>query len=539
MEKTENPVKRISASRLVQVRSLIRRHPRRTVFLKNLTVLTITSLVMRGVGVAFSSYLTGVIGADGMGLYSLITSVYAFAVTFASAGINLSVTRLIAQQLGKAHPGGAKRILRAAVIYALFFGLLASVSLFILSDPIGRRWLGDARAVPSLRLLSVTLAPIALGAVFSGYFTAVRRVEKNAVVSAAEQCTKILLTVFLLSRLSHRGLGYACLAMVGGSCIAEGASLMLYALFCLRDCRRHLTGNEGEVRAPLKSVSAIALPVAVTSWARTGLVTLEHILIPKGLQKFGASSSAALAAYGTINGMVFPVIFFPTAFLGTFAGLIIPELSEYQAGGKQEAIRRLCSKVLGLTLLFSIGCAGILMLLAHPLGTGLYGSAEACRYIRIFAALIPMMYLDTVTDSILKGLGAQVTVMFINLLDATICVLAVFWMVPVWGVDAYVWIVFGSEILNLALSIAKLSTLTPVRFEAYRWFLAPLVAVVGATDAASLLFGLLPHPSAIPVLSLTLQILLTAVIYLLFYIALCLSLPKQRRKAGRAAQEQK
>lgn len=514
----------------VGLRQYMFRHPRRVVFVKNLVVLTCTALLMRGIGVAFGSYLTAHIGAQGMGLYSLIMSVYAFAVTFASSGINLAITRLIAEELGKDNPGGGRRVLRAGVAYAMFFGILASVLLFVLARPIGQHWLDDERTVSSLKLLSMTLCPIALGAVFNGYFTAVRRVEKNAIVSAAEQAVKIILTVFLVTHLASRGIEYACLAMVGGSCIAEGSSLGLYLVFCARDCRRYLqNGNNRPIRA-LQQVRHIALPVAVTSWVRTGLVTLEQILIPKGLVKYGARSEEAIAAYGVIHGMAFPVIFFPTAFLSTFAGLIIPELAEYHASSNREAIQRFCGKIYGLTLLFAVGCSGILMFLAEPIGMALYDSPQACRFIRIFAALIPMMYLDTVTDSILKGLGAQFTVMLINLLDATVCVLSVLWFVPIWGIDAYIWIVFGSEILNLALSITKLCTLTPMRFRARQWFFAPLTAIIGATSAANLLLPHLPFGSLHTAWCISLHVVFTTLLYLIFYIALCPNIRLRRRE---------
>ena len=51
-------------------------------FFADAAVMTIVSLIMRAIAVSFNSYITGRVGAEGMGLYSLITSVYTFAVTF-------------------------------------------------------------------------------------------------------------------------------------------------------------------------------------------------------------------------------------------------------------------------------------------------------------------------------------------------------------------------------------------------------------------------------------------------------------------------
>ena len=56
-------------------------------FFFNAALLTVTSLIIRTVGVAFNVYVTGKLGASGVGLLSLITSAYGFFTTFALSGV--------------------------------------------------------------------------------------------------------------------------------------------------------------------------------------------------------------------------------------------------------------------------------------------------------------------------------------------------------------------------------------------------------------------------------------------------------------------
>ena len=63
-------------------------------FFLNAALLGATTILMRSIAVIFNAYVSGKIGAEGMGLYSLITSVYGFAVTLATSGISLAVVRL-------------------------------------------------------------------------------------------------------------------------------------------------------------------------------------------------------------------------------------------------------------------------------------------------------------------------------------------------------------------------------------------------------------------------------------------------------------
>ena len=70
-------------------------------FLKNTLILTATALILRSVGIFFRIYLSNTIGAEGMGIYQLIFSVYALMGVLASAGFNVSVTKLVSAKSGE------------------------------------------------------------------------------------------------------------------------------------------------------------------------------------------------------------------------------------------------------------------------------------------------------------------------------------------------------------------------------------------------------------------------------------------------------
>jgi len=66
-------------------------------FFVNGIIMTATSLLLRMIGVAFGAFISDKLGTDGMGLYTLIMSVYGLAVTAASSGVNLAATRMCAE----------------------------------------------------------------------------------------------------------------------------------------------------------------------------------------------------------------------------------------------------------------------------------------------------------------------------------------------------------------------------------------------------------------------------------------------------------
>lgn len=497
-------------------------------FFINALILGGTTIFMRSISVMFTAYVSGKIGAEGVGLYSLISSVYTFAVTLATSGISLAVTRLVSEELGREDHKGAISALRHCIIYALLFGCGSALILFLGADFISIHILRDVRTYRSLRMLAIALPFIALSNVFSGYFSAVRRISKSALASITEQFIKIAITIAMITAIAPRGIEYACLALVIGTAVSEALSFFyLFVLFII-DKQRHIRTdsikNKKQFSSSMRSrMLAISLPIAFSSYLRSGLVTIEHILIPVGLRRHGSDYSAALSSYGTIHGMVFPLILFPSAICSTFAGLIIPELSElastYETIYRNRHICYIVRRALLFSLLFGIGTAGILLCFADPLGRLVYQSEQASNYIRVFAPLVPVMYLDTTVDGMLKGLGQQMSSMFYNIIDASMSVLLVWVLMPKIGIYGYVICVFATELVNLAFSLGRLITVTGVRVPIKRGICSSLACIVGATSCTSIVHKLTAPISADGAIEITLGILITLAIYVGLLIA--------------------
>lgn len=61
-------------------------------------LLTITGFAMRAITMFFNVYISNQIGAEAIGVYQLIMSVYLFAITLANSGIHLATTRIVSEQ---------------------------------------------------------------------------------------------------------------------------------------------------------------------------------------------------------------------------------------------------------------------------------------------------------------------------------------------------------------------------------------------------------------------------------------------------------
>ncbi len=479
-------------------------------------LMTCAALLMRTVGVSFQVYVSNRVGAEAMGLFSLMSGVYGFALTLATSGINLGVTRIVVDAIGEGRLDAVRPAMRRAIRYALFFGILASSLLALLAPTIGEKWLRDARTVTSLRLFAITLPLISLSSALNGYFVAVRRVYKNAAVQVFEQGLKIFGTMQLLSLLMGRGIEATCCALVLGGTLAEIFSCAISASFYLFERKSSFPKSDPTAgRREGKKLIGISLPIAFTAYMRSGLITLEHILIPIGLRSSGSTHQAALIAYGSIQSMALPVVLYPAALISSFAGLLVPEVAESKVRGEKKRIRYMIGRVWSLSMIFSIGVAGILICFSHEIGEALYPSTQAGYYIRILAPLIPIMYVDTATDAIMKGLGEQVYSMKINIADAFISVILVWLLVPRYGIGGYIFTVYFSECFNTVFSISHLLSLERPPIRLFKWIYKPLFAIVIATASVRTLFPLI-EPARMPTaLSISFHCIAVLLVYVL------------------------
>ncbi len=455
-------------------------------FFINGAVLTAVALAIRTVELGFNAFVSRKIGTEALGLYTIIGTVYAFAVTFATSGISLTVTRLVASAIGEERRGDIRRIVQRAVAYALAFSSLAALVLFFLARPIAYRAISEPRAVVPLRVLACSLVPLALSSVLTGYFVGARAVARNALVRILAQSFRILVSVALVLRLAPRGAEYAVIALCLGTVLTE---LFTFLLSLAQFILSPPPSASDESSVSLRDLTRVALPLAFSAYVRSALMTVEHALIPAKLRERGESASSALSSYGLLHGMALPVVLYPLSPLSSFAGLLVPELAESDARGDERRLARICTDVCSATLRYSAPVAVFLLLFAEEIGFALYSSFSAGRYIAMLAPVVPIMFLDHVTDAMLKGIGEQVYSMWVNISDSFLSVVLICILIPRLGIAGYAWVIIVMEGYNFALSFARLRRRIRFRFKLLSSLFVPLMAAGLAALAADRAFA--------------------------------------------------
>lgn len=417
-------------------------------------LLTGVNLLLRMAGTSFQVYISGKIGAAGVGLLQLVMSVGSLAMVAGIAGVRTAAMYLTAEELGRKRAGNVRWVLSGCFLYSIICSTIVGAGLYFFAPQIAEHWIGNIHTAEALRLLAVFLPISCLCGVMSGYFTAANRIGTLAVVEILEQLCAMVITLSALHFWAGNDSGKACQAVVLGSC--AGACVTLTCLMVLRVAEHNPKNAPIPIRARLLEA---ALPLAGADIVKAGISTTENLMVPRRLQ-LNALVENPLAAFGMVTGMVFPVIMFPACILFGLAELLIPEMARCNAAGSKKRISYLMHRSLRVAMLYGATFSGLLFLLAEPLCQRLYHSTQAAGYLQLYAPLVPMLYCDAITDAMTKGLGQQKICVRYNILTSSLDVIFLYLLLPKYGMAGYYISFLATHLLNFILSIRRLMKIT-------------------------------------------------------------------------------
>lgn len=446
-------------------------------FLINGTILTITALIMRFVTLVFNIYISNKIGSEAVGIFSLVMAVYLFFITVATSGLNIAVTCIVSEKFALENKKTGIKAVRTCIFFSLLLGVVAGILIIIFSNFITSVCLHNRVSSKPLFYIAIGLPFIAMSACINAYFNSVRKAYKNAISQIFEFVIKFIATLILLQINIKNGVELVCISLILADVISEVCSFILIYILYKLDIRKK---KLDDVRSfgEKTNIVKIAAPVAITSYIRSGLSTLKQLIIPTQLEKSGLSCSESLSKYGIINGMVMPVINFPIVFMSSYSMLLIPEFSTYLAQKNYKAINFISNKIFRLTSAFSFCICSIFLFFSNELGLVIYNNLEAGFYFKILAPLIFFMYMDNIIDSILKGLNKQFGVMCCNILDLSITICFIYFLLPIYGINGYIISIFISEILNFFVSLFQMIKYSKMKLNIIDWIIIPIICSI-------------------------------------------------------------
>ena len=426
--------------------------------IKGAFVLTLTGVTTRFMGFFYRIFLSRAFGEESVGLYQLAFPVYALCFSLCAAGIETAIARSTAA--GRSQRDGSRT--RAGLYSGFSLSLLLAFALMLFiqkeAGSIALRFLGEPRCAPLLVILSLALPFSVMHSCIYGYYIGRKHTKVPALSQLLEQAVRVgavtLLYWFFMERSIETGIALAAAGIVAGEAAA--------ALYCLGNLRRaeDLSSQKrlpfGAYKKGLREILSLAVPLTGSRVLLNILQNVEAVSIPARLQSHGLSAGEALSTYGVLTGMALPCVLFPSALTNSIATMLLPAVAEIQVSGDIPAMKRVIKRVFfccfSLGLLFCLA----LVVTGNFIGRLLFHSAAAGHFIITLAWMCPFLYTNGCLLGILNGLGKTNISFAVNVTGLLLRIGSVFLLIPVIGIQGYLWGLLASQAAVFALCLAYL-----------------------------------------------------------------------------------
>jgi stage V sporulation protein B len=425
---------------------------RKQTIIRGTFILTATGFLCRFMGFFYRVFLSHTFGEEGVGLYQLIFPVYSLCFALTAAGLETAISRTVAQKISLKRKNEAREIL----ILGLFISfILSCVCTLILQENaayIAEKFLGDPRCEPLLIPLSYALPFAAIHSCICGYCYGMKETKIPALSQLIEQITRILSVYVFYMILVKKDSEIPITIAVLGLVIGEMASALYAAKTLTRNSHpfSRLNVTYTGFRHRFEELVPLSLPLTANRVLINLLQSIEAISIPARLQAHNHSTSEALSIYGVLTGMALPCILFPSAITSSISIMLMPTVAEIQTTNNRKEMLTIVKKVAGSCFILGLGCCFIFLVLGNWMGTVLFGSPMAGKFIITLAWICPFLYTNSALLSVINGLGKTTFTFLINSLGLVIRIVSVFFAIPLLGIQGYLWGLLLSQLVVCA-----------------------------------------------------------------------------------------
>ena len=423
--------------------------------LKGTLLLTGAGFITKIIGFIYRIFLSQTIGAEGMGIYQLIFPIHTLCFALSVGGIQTAISRFTAARASLKDEQGARDIFVLSGALSTAIALIVSLILYDNASWFAVHILLEERCTSLLKLMAFSIPMGTLHSCVNGYYYAKKKMSIPAVSQLLEQCTRVTVSYGLFLILTEQRLLITPMLAVAGLVGGELVSMLFSLIVILWDYQRYgyRLRNLHSPGKDMKEILTFSFPLTCSRLLVNVLHSIESVLIPGHLRLYGLDNGSALSVYGVLTGMALPLILFPSAITNALSTVLLPSVAEQQAVGNRQAIRRVIFLSAKYCLFLGFLSTAFFFFAGDFLGLVLFKNEFAATFIKTLAFICPCLYLSGTLSGILNGLGAANQSFILNTLGLGIRIAFVFFIIPDYGIQGYLWGLIVSELLVTGLSL--------------------------------------------------------------------------------------
>ncbi|WP_339266686.1 stage V sporulation protein B [Paenibacillus sp. FSL R5-0470] len=444
---------------------------RKQSFIQGTLILLAAGIINRMLGFIPRIALPRIIGAEGVGLYQLAYPFFIVLATVITGGLPLAIAKMVAEAEGENRPEKSRQILRTGLTLSVGLGIFFTIVALVSASWVSNVILTDHRVYYTFIAMIPMIAIVAVSAIYRGYFQGRQNMIPSALSSVFESIVRIFFMLWFSWLLLPKGIAFAAAGAMLGVTVGEiGGMLAIlwqYYVITKKDKKTPPISEqqtlEKEVIPPdpdavqstspiLRRLLGVSIPVTASRLVGSFSYLLESIITVRSLALAGIATAAATAQYGSLQGMVIPLLLLPGALTSSLAVSLVPSLSEAAARKDLPTIHKRMHQALRLALVTGAPFAVLMYVLAVPLCNLLYGNPDTAPMLKLMAPFALFIYVQAPLQAALQAMDRPGRALINTLIGAVVKIILIVILAsqPEYGIyGAIIAIIVNSVLVTL------------------------------------------------------------------------------------------
>lgn len=476
---------------------------------KNVALITMFSVLTRLLGFLFRIFLSRTIGAQALGLYQVALSIFMVLLTVVSSGFTLIISRMTASY----RVSSDKKAIGSLVTTSVFIGLAVSVFLclvILIFRNIFQNIFTDQNCMNILIILLPSLIFSSIYSVFRGAMWGSDNYFGLCVSELLEQIVKIVVCVLVLaSGMTALQNAMAVAWSFTLSCFVSALFVVLLYFF--------YGGKMSKPTKIYKKVIRQSAPITGVRVLSSFTQPLVALILPARLMATGYTLEQAMSIYGVALGMTFPLLFLPSALIGSLATALVPDISMALVKNDNEHIEKRVKSSLMFAIFVSFMIVPVFIAIGDRIGLFLYDDALSGTLLQYSAWIMIPMGISNIASAILNSVGLEVKSFVNYVIGDVFMFLAIFILPQFVGINALIIGMGLSAVISSTLNILMLKKRLKIKVGLSKMLLTMFLLSLPTVAITSFLSSILAF-----IMPSFFNILLSGMIGVLIFVTLCM-----------------
>lgn len=381
------------------------------------SILAVSSIVSRFIGMLYRIPLTNIVGDTGMGYYSSAYELYNLALILSSYSIPTAVSKLVSSMESKKQYRNAHKVFLCALKLSAAVGLLMSIFVYAFAGT----WAALVKSAPvavPLRVLAPTIFVFAVMGVFRGYFQGKHTMVPTAFSQLIEQVVNAFVSVYAAYRLMQihnasvdmeaYGAAGGTFGSFAGAVFGLLTLLFVYAInhgYIRKKVRKDRVGDERSTAGILRLIVLTVIPIILSQTIYQLSGTVDNTVFGQIMDAQRNEETSFL--WGIYSNKYRMLTNLPVAVATALGASIVPALANTYAVGDDDGVREKIASSVKFNMLIAIPAAVGMGVLAEPIIRLLFPSTEielSARLLQFGSIAIVFFAYSTITNGVLQGI---------------------------------------------------------------------------------------------------------------------------------------